>query len=122
MSENWKIQVSPKIGNTLINVRAESVAELHAMLVEFQINVLDYVKGIEGIPTGAPAFTPTAAPVATSAATPAFAPATNSDARTCKHGAMAYKTGVGKTGAPWKAYMCNAPKDASDKCDPQWIR
>jgi len=120
MSDNWKIQVSPKIGNTLVNVRAESVEELRGLLVEFQMNVLDYVKGIEGIPTGTPA--PIAAPVVASTPTPAFAPATNSDARTCKHGAMTYKTGVGKTGAPWKAYMCNAPKDASDKCDPQWIR
>jgi len=120
MSENWKIQVSPKIGNTLVNLRAESIDELRGLLLEFQMNVLDYVKNIEGIPTGTPA--PIAAPVTTSAATPAFAPATNSDARACKHGAMAYKTGIGKTGAPWKAYMCAAPKDASDKCDPQWIR
>ena len=121
MSDNWKIQVSPKIGNTLVNVRAESIEELRGLLVEFQMNVLDYVKGIEGIPTGTPA--PVAAPALTVVPpTPAFAPATNSDSRTCKHGPMTYKTGVGKTGAPWKAYMCPAPKDASDKCDPQWIR
>ena len=120
MSDNWKIQVSPKIGNTLVNLRAESIDELRGLLLEFQMNVLEYVKGIEGISTHTP--TPIAAPVTTSAATPAFAPATNSDSRTCKHGPMTYKTGIGKTGAPWKAYMCAAPKDASDKCDPQWIR
>jgi len=39
----------------------------------------------------------------------------------CKHGAMALKTGTSAKG-PWKAWMCNAPKGAADKCEPIWIR
>ena len=39
----------------------------------------------------------------------------------CKHGAMTLKTGTSAKG-PWKAWMCNAPKGAADKCDPIWIR
>ena len=39
----------------------------------------------------------------------------------CKHGAMSLKTGTSAKG-PWKAWMCNAPKGATDKCEPIWIR
>ena len=39
----------------------------------------------------------------------------------CKHGAMSLKTGTSAKG-PWKAWMCAAPKGATDKCEPIWIR
>jgi hypothetical protein len=39
----------------------------------------------------------------------------------CRHGAMEWKTGS-KNGKDWKAWMCSAPKGATDKCDPQWVR
>lgn len=39
----------------------------------------------------------------------------------CKHGAMSLKTGTSAKG-PWKAWMCGAPKGATDKCEPIWIR
>ena len=39
----------------------------------------------------------------------------------CKHGAMTLKTGTSAKG-PWKAWMCPAPKGATDKCEPIWIR
>lgn len=39
----------------------------------------------------------------------------------CKHGDMVPKSGTSAKG-PWKAWMCNAPKGAADKCDPIWIR
>jgi hypothetical protein len=39
----------------------------------------------------------------------------------CKHGAMQLKTGTSAKG-PWKAWMCGAPKGATDKCEPIWIR
>lgn len=45
----------------------------------------------------------------------------NGDAPTCKHGAMSYRTGTSAKG-PWKAWMCAAPKGATDKCDAVWVR
>lgn len=39
----------------------------------------------------------------------------------CKHGSMSLKTGTSAKG-PWKAWMCGAPKGATDKCEPIWIR
>lgn len=39
----------------------------------------------------------------------------------CKHGSMSLKTGTSAKGQ-WKAWMCNAPKGAPDKCEPIWIR
>lgn len=47
--------------------------------------------------------------------------APNNETRSCKHGAMTYKTGS-KGGRTWKAFMCPTPKGAPDQCDPQWIR
>lgn len=40
----------------------------------------------------------------------------------CRHGNMTWKTGIGKTGKEWKAWMCPAPKGTADQCDPQWVR
>jgi hypothetical protein len=41
--------------------------------------------------------------------------------KVCAHGQMVYKTGIGKNGAPWKAFMCPAPQGAP-KCAPEWIK
>ena len=38
----------------------------------------------------------------------------------CKHGDMALKEGTGKTGKPYRGYVCTAPK--ADQCDPMWQR
>jgi hypothetical protein len=39
----------------------------------------------------------------------------------CKHGPMQHKAGQGAKG-PWQAFMCSAPRNAPDKCDPNWLR
>ena len=41
--------------------------------------------------------------------------------KTCKHGDIVPKSGTSAKG-PWRAWMCNAPKGALDKCEPIWIR
>lgn len=41
--------------------------------------------------------------------------------KVCKHGAMVYKEGVGAKG-PWKGWLCNAPKGATDKCQAVWVK
>ena len=43
----------------------------------------------------------------------------------CEHGAMTYREGTVKngprTGDPWAAWMCNAPKGRG-RCEPKWVR
>lgn len=43
---------------------------------------------------------------------------TNMGGKVCPHGAMVLKSGTGKTGKPWTAYMCQAPKGQT--CNPIW--
>lgn len=41
----------------------------------------------------------------------------------CQHGMKQYKQGVSaKTGNPWSAWMCPAPKGTPDQCEPEWRR
>lgn len=39
----------------------------------------------------------------------------------CQHGAMIYREGTSKSGAPYKAYFCPS-QNRKNQCDPQWIR
>lgn len=36
----------------------------------------------------------------------------------CKHGDMSLKEGTGKTGKPYRGFVCTAPK--ADQCNPMW--
>lgn len=58
-----------------------------------------------------------AAPIPQAAPPSAFSAAV---APVCAHGPRNAVSKVGAKG-PWKAYMCNAPRDAV-KCDPIWIQ
>lgn len=40
------------------------------------------------------------------------------DVPSCDHGVMMIKEGTGKTGKPYRGYVCTAPK--SDQCAPMW--
>ncbi|GAB4584449.1 hypothetical protein [Nocardia sp. IFM 10818] len=44
------------------------------------------------------------------------------ESRQCQHGEMQFKSGVGKNGKPWKAFMCPAPRNAPDQCSPEFLR
>jgi hypothetical protein len=46
---------------------------------------------------------------------------TEGQAPTCNHGNMVFRNGTSARG-PWKAWMCSAPKGATDKCDPIFLR
>ena len=41
---------------------------------------------------------------------------------TCHHGARQHRSGTGRTGKPWAAWMCPSPKGTPDQCDPIWDR
>jgi hypothetical protein len=74
----------------------------------------------------APAKAPVAAGTGSvvSSAPPAGAvSAPGGESRTCAHGEMSFKSGVGASnGKPWKAFMCPTPKGTPGQCPPEWIR
>jgi hypothetical protein len=122
-NENTKFQINYKLNDgTLINLYASDVKEL-----ETGLNDLGMVAALISVTAkelgGAPA--PTVASVAQSFnATPVAAPApavTEGQAPTCNHGNMVFRNGTSARG-PWKAWMCSAPKGATDKCDPIFLR
>jgi hypothetical protein len=122
-NENTKFQINYKLNDgTLINLYASDVKEL-----ETGLNDLGMVAALISVTAkelgGTPA--PTVASVAQSFnATPVAAPApvvTEGQAPTCNHGNMVFRNGTSARG-PWKAWMCSAPKGATDKCDPIFLR
>lgn len=135
MSEDWKIQVSPKTpSGTLINIRGNTPEEVQELLGGVQ-ELVTLVVGLEqsfaGVDNLAPLSTgpstatapvqdsssqvfPSTPPVAVQ---PQASPATGGP--TCIHGARKYITGE-KNGKKWAMWACPTPKDAPDKCSPQW--
>jgi hypothetical protein len=43
----------------------------------------------------------------------------NANAQQCKHGAMQWKEGIGKTGKPYSGWVCTTPKDEG-QCPARW--
>ena len=114
--ESTKFQVNFKSPDgTLINLYAANKEELESLLAaaqDFSALIGSVSQSFSGARVAAPV--PSAAPVAS-------APAPQSGGNVCKHGPMAYKEGVSAKG-PWKGYMCQAPKGATDKCQTIWVR
>jgi hypothetical protein len=127
--ESTKFQVNYKLADgTLINLYASSVQELETGLADLAMNASNIrATGVEISGSPAPAApAPTVAAVAaafnaTPVATAPAAAAPAGAAPTCRHGDMTYKTGTNARG-PWKGYLCNAPKGATDKCEAIWVR
>lgn len=111
------LQVNFKLKDgTLINVYAKTNAELEGHLAQIQ----DLSTLISSVASSLNESASANASVAYATKALGAAPI-NGDAPTCKHGAMNYRTGQGAKG-PWKGWMCNAPKGATDKCDTVWVR
>ena len=123
MADNTAFQANFKLADgTLINIYADDAAKFEAQLGSVQdlatlIHSVSGTLGSAGVATVRKAF-----PNATSVAAPAMAnnPASG-EGQSCKHGAMSYKEGMSARG-PWRAWMCNAPRGAADKCEAIWIR
>jgi hypothetical protein len=132
VSENYKIQISYKIGPTqqhMLNVRADTAEEFTALLSYAEItapaivevaNTLNAAVSLASPPTVAPA--PAAQPQTQTppqwAGQPQAQPAQG--AKMCVHGPRVHKTGVAKgTGKPWAGWFCALPK-ASGGCGPEW--
>lgn len=151
MSEkNYVINVKTKVG-TIFTVRADSAAELNANVQDVVNNATNqYVVALEQLLTDnvAPATpeaviqaafpnstvvttpAPTSAPVApvVITSTPANIPVSNpqpapdgqtTGAPVCRHGQMSW---VAPANKPWKGWFCPQPKEATDKCSPQFVK
>lgn len=120
--DTTKFQINYKLSDgTLINLYATDIKDLETGLADLAM-VASLIKST-GADLGGSA---TATAVANLQAaglnpTPVATPAP-AGSNACRHGAMTYKEGTNAQGKPWKAYMCPAPKGASDKCDPIWVR
>lgn len=119
-----KIQVNYGKDGVLVNVYADNQGELETLLASVQ-DLSSLINSVNGSLRGAPA--PTVASVAESfggtpvTTAPAQPQVVEGQAPTCKHGNMTYRTGTSARG-PWKAWMCSAPKGATDKCDAIFLR
>lgn len=148
MSEkNYVINVKTKAG-TIFTVRADSAAELNAHVQDVVNNATNqYVVALEQLladsPTSDPIAVvqatfpgstvittpaPTSAPAPVVTTTPANIPVSTPEpvAQTaspskpvCRHGEM---TWVAPANKPWKGWFCPQPKDATDKCAPQFVK
>ncbi len=125
MAEDFKVQVNFKLGETLINVRGQEVAEVLAKVEEIKdgLDALGEVMSVAKQVTmakGLTGFTP--APATSGGGAQNTAPAAGATAGSlrCKHGA--YKDFNGKTkknGDPYQyRYYCPAPFGATDQCKP----
>jgi hypothetical protein len=125
--ESTKFQVNFKSPDgTLINLYAANKEELESLLAaaqDFSALIGSVSQSFSGATSAAPVRA--AAPVVNKlddrVNPPAAGPAAALGSTICRHGVMAYKEGVSAKG-PWKGYMCQAPKGATDKCQTIWVR
>jgi len=117
-ADNVALQVNFKTADgTLINIYAKDQKDLEAQLTAIQdasalissvSKSLSDAAGMNVVTSAVKKTFPKSAPI-------------NGDAPSCAHGAMVFREGVSAKGA-WKAWMCSAPKGASDKCDAVFVR
>jgi hypothetical protein len=119
------IQLNYKVGGAMVNLYADDAneaTELNAWLEENVETVaktqalLDAAYNVHApqqprqqAPAGVPAQRPA----------PAQGGAPQGDGGNCGHGDRVFKSGTGKTGKPWSAWMC--PTKAPG-CEPVWNR
>ena len=138
MSEkNYVVNVKTN-RNTIITVRGDSAAELGTNvngLIQQGLN--EHIAVLEELFLGASNATVSPSPVAmvtealggtviaetprlqaVPVAQPAAAPA-QSGGPSCRHGAMQW---VAPANKPWKGWFCPQPKEATDKCAPQFAK
>ena len=122
MADNTAFQANFKLADgTLINIYAEDAAKFEAQLGSVQ----DLATLIHSVSDALGHAVPGAIKKAFPNATPVSAPAQpmHADGSTpsCKHGPMVFREGTSARG-PWRAWMCSAPRGASDKCEANFLR
>jgi hypothetical protein len=115
-----KIQVNYGKDGLLVNVYADNAKELEELLTTVQDTASLLASVGASIGRGNTQSAGGAVSYA-KAALGATAVSSDASAPDCKHGTMAFRSGVSQKG-PWKAWMCAAPKGAIDKCETAWIK
>lgn len=128
MTDNFKVQVSTKIGADMINFRGENVGEVAQAIDDFALLASNIVDGLKTIQesgkglvevqrevntAGQAVAAPQGAPV--SAGAVAQNPAGGTPQ--CPHGNRTYKDG-----GSWKAWFCPLPKGTPGQCAPEWVK
>ena len=124
MSTGVKYQLSPKVGNSLINIQGDTAEEFAQALAWFNDNaqqVVETALALEAAHVVAAGLTGQQAAPAAQYQAPqqrsySQAPPASPGSPSCAHGAMEYKSGTGNKG-PWSAHFC--PQKGSD-CKPIW--
>lgn len=121
MADNTAFQANFKLADgTLINIYAEDAAKFEAQLGSVQdlATLIHSVSDALGhaVPGAIKKAFPGATPVAS-----APAPVADGSSPSCKHGPMVFREGTSARG-PWRAWMCSAPRGASDKCEANFLR
>lgn len=135
MSQDFKIQQNVKVGNDLINLRADNVNEFEqiaqwavanaALFVNVQAALASVPPALAGNVTStqvindAPQQGGWAQPQQTAA--PSWSQPDTSQGPACKHGPMVARSGQGAKG-PWSGHFCPTPKGTPDQCPPQFAR
>lgn len=129
MSDDFKVQISTKIGGDMVNFRGQDVGEVAQMVNDFSLVADAILADLTAIASagkdlvaaqaatntvGQGVAAPQAAPA--SAGAPASIPAGGAVPQ-CPHGNRVYKDG-----GSWKAWFCSLPKGTPGACAPEWVR
>lgn len=124
---DFTMQANFKIGNTLVNIRADTGPEMLELVQWFESELADVVTRVTLALDAQHAAGATlgAQPVQGWQQQPAAAPQgpqgpPQGGIAPCEHGNRVYKTGTNKaTGAGWQGWFC--PSNVTG-CKPQWVK
>lgn len=139
MSDNWKLQVSPKLADgTLINLRAETPEEFDTVVGWATANAAKFVSVVAAINAVPPSLAANIQPGSvqvqydqppTQQNNPGWGAPQDTpppswsqpaqQAPTCQHGPMVFRTGTSAKG-PWSGHFCPTPKGTPGQCDPRF--
>lgn len=124
--DSWKLQVSPKVGDALVNIRGYSVSDLEDTLDQVTETTASKIAGTIGLLQAAGNVAGLAAPAAqeTRQGPPPRQTPPGPDrapGRSCVHGAMVQRSGS-KNGENWTGYFCPLPRERrSEQCKPVFV-
>lgn len=140
MTDNFVFQVSPKVGDTLVNIRSANPEQFEQALAWARDNahkIVETVTALQsvgqvpslaghtaGVSVHQDSASQDSGPVPWSQPQQQAAPSFSQPAQAapvCRHGPMTFRQGTGAKG-PWKGYFCPTPKGTPGQCPPQFQR
>jgi hypothetical protein len=123
--QGTKFQINYKLPDgTLVNIYANSAAELEGSLTTIQDTVSLIASTAGALTNSVVRVAPTQSSAAVAYAKTALGavPVGATSANSCKHGDLVWRES--KPGAPkaWKGWFCPSPKGTADQCEPKFVR